>query len=113
MSEPLPELLDVKALRAELGVTRAAAEAIMRRLPVVQLPGAKEGLRSPLRRGVAARGVDVHEGSGADVSSCPGSVPGVGCGNASLHRRRFSALLYVRAALGRGSAVPLPEGLCG
>ena len=36
MSEPLPELLDAKALRAELGVTRAAAEAIMRRLPVVQ-----------------------------------------------------------------------------
>lgn len=36
MSEPLPQLLDVKALRAELGVTRAAAEAIMRRLPVVQ-----------------------------------------------------------------------------
>ena len=36
MSEPLPELLDAKALQAELGVTRAAAEAIMRRLPVVQ-----------------------------------------------------------------------------
>jgi hypothetical protein len=29
---PVPELLDAKALRAELGVTRAAAEAIMRRL---------------------------------------------------------------------------------
>jgi hypothetical protein len=37
VSEPLPELLDAKALRAELGVTRAAAEAIMRRLPVVQI----------------------------------------------------------------------------
>jgi hypothetical protein len=37
MSERLPELLDVKALRAELGVTRAAAEAIMRRLPIVQI----------------------------------------------------------------------------
>ncbi len=36
MSERLPELLDAKALQAELGVTRAAAEAIMRRLPVVQ-----------------------------------------------------------------------------
>jgi hypothetical protein len=35
VSEPLPELLDAKALQAELGVTRAAAEAIMRRLPVV------------------------------------------------------------------------------
>lgn len=37
MSEPLPELLDVKALRAELGVTRAAAEAVMGRLPTVQI----------------------------------------------------------------------------
>lgn len=36
MSERLPELLDCKALQAELGVTRAAAEAIMRRLPSVQ-----------------------------------------------------------------------------
>ncbi len=34
--ERLPELLDAKGLQAELGVTRAAAEAIMRRLPVVQ-----------------------------------------------------------------------------
>jgi hypothetical protein len=34
--EPLPELLDAKHLAAELGVTRAAAEAIMRRLPKVQ-----------------------------------------------------------------------------
>ena len=38
MSEPLPALLDAKALQAELGVTRAAAEAIMRQLPTVQLP---------------------------------------------------------------------------
>jgi hypothetical protein len=37
LSEPLPELLDAKALRSELGVSRAAAEAIMRRLPVVQI----------------------------------------------------------------------------
>ncbi len=37
MSERLlPELLDAKKLQAELGITRAAAEAIMRRLPVVQ-----------------------------------------------------------------------------
>jgi hypothetical protein len=41
-AEPLPELLDVKALRAELGVTRAAAEAIMRRLPVVQIEGLRK-----------------------------------------------------------------------
>jgi hypothetical protein len=37
MSERLPELLDVKKLQAELDVTRAAAEAIMRRLPIVQI----------------------------------------------------------------------------
>ncbi len=36
MNERLPELLDCKALRDELGVTRATAEAIMRRLPTVQ-----------------------------------------------------------------------------
>jgi hypothetical protein len=40
--EPLPELLDAKHLIAELGVTRAAAEAIMRRLPVVQFDGMRK-----------------------------------------------------------------------
>ena len=39
MSERLPELLDAKALQAELGITRAAAEAIIRQLPIVQVPG--------------------------------------------------------------------------
>ena len=38
MSERLPELLDAKGLQAELGVTRAAAEAIMRQVPIVQFP---------------------------------------------------------------------------
>ena len=47
MSEPLPELLDAKHLAAELGVTRAAAEAIMRRLPVVSDRRAAQGLRAP------------------------------------------------------------------
>lgn len=36
MTDRLPELLDAKALAAELNVTRAAAESIMRRLPIVQ-----------------------------------------------------------------------------
>jgi hypothetical protein len=36
VSDRLPELLDAKALQAELCVTRATAEAIMRRLPIVQ-----------------------------------------------------------------------------
>jgi hypothetical protein len=42
MSEPLPELLDSRHLAAELGVTRAAAEAIMRQLPVVQFEGLRK-----------------------------------------------------------------------
>lgn len=42
MSERLPELLDAKALRLELGITRAAAEAIMRHLPVVQIEGLRK-----------------------------------------------------------------------
>ena len=42
MQDRLPELLDAKALRAELGVTRAAAEAIIRRLPVVQIEGLRK-----------------------------------------------------------------------
>ena len=37
MNDRLPELLDAKKLQAELGISRAAAEAIMRRLPVVQI----------------------------------------------------------------------------
>jgi hypothetical protein len=42
MSERLPELLDAKHLVAELGVTRAAAEAIIRQLPIVQVPGLRK-----------------------------------------------------------------------
>jgi hypothetical protein len=40
--EPLPELLDCKALRAELGVSRAAAEAIMRKIPIVAIEGLRK-----------------------------------------------------------------------
>lgn len=42
MSERLPELLDARALRVELGVTRAAVEAIMRRVPAVQIHGLRK-----------------------------------------------------------------------
>jgi hypothetical protein len=52
MTEPLPELLDAKHLATELGVTRAAAEAIMRRLPVVSI----EGLRKVYVRRADVRG---------------------------------------------------------
>jgi hypothetical protein len=48
----LPELLDAKGLMVELGIKRAAANAIMRQLPVVQF----EGLRKVyVRRGDVAR----------------------------------------------------------
>lgn len=42
MTERLPELLDCKALQVELGVTRAAAEAIMRQIPTVQVEGLRK-----------------------------------------------------------------------
>jgi hypothetical protein len=51
VSDRLPELLDSKALQAELSVSRASAEALMRRLPVVQI----EGLRKTF-----VRRSDVH-----------------------------------------------------
>ena len=57
VSEPLPELLDAKHLAAELGVTRAAAEAIIRRLPVVQIPGLRKVY---VRRGDVARLLEKH-----------------------------------------------------
>jgi hypothetical protein len=41
-NEALPRLLDCKHLREELGVTRAAAEAIMRQLPVIEPPGLRK-----------------------------------------------------------------------
>jgi len=42
VTERLPELLDAKGLQAELGVTRAAAEAVMRQLPTVQFEGLRK-----------------------------------------------------------------------
>ena len=42
MTDRLPELLDAKALRLELGVTRAAAEALMRHVPTVQIEGLRK-----------------------------------------------------------------------
>ncbi len=42
MSDPLPELLDAKKLQAELGITRAAAEAIMRQIPIVTVEGLRK-----------------------------------------------------------------------
>ena len=72
MTEPLPELLDARHLQAELGVTRAAAEAIMRRLPVVQVPGLRKTYVQPLRRRRLPRGAHLHQGAGAGVKG-PGT----------------------------------------
>jgi hypothetical protein len=38
----LPELVDAKKLREELGITRAAADQIFRRLPKVQIEGLRK-----------------------------------------------------------------------
>jgi hypothetical protein len=70
MTEPLPQLLDAKTLQAQLGVTRAAAEAIMRQLPVVQI----EGLRKVyVRRADVARLIEERTFSKDDVPAqrCP------------------------------------------
>lgn len=57
MNQRLPELLDAKGLQRELAITRAAAEAIMRRLPVVQI----EGLRKTyVRRSDVAAYLEAH-----------------------------------------------------
>jgi hypothetical protein len=42
VNDPLPQLLDAKHLAAELGVTRASAEAIMRKLPKVEIDGLRK-----------------------------------------------------------------------
>jgi hypothetical protein len=42
VSELLPELLDARRLREELGVSRATAEAIMRKLEIVQIEGIRK-----------------------------------------------------------------------
>jgi len=40
--ELLPELLDAKRLQVELRITRAATEALIRQLPVVQIEGLRK-----------------------------------------------------------------------
>jgi hypothetical protein len=57
VSDPLPQLLDAKALQAELGITRAAAEAIMRQLPTVQF---KDLRKVHVRREDVARLVEAR-----------------------------------------------------
>jgi hypothetical protein len=42
MTQPLPALMDNKAIRTELGVTEAAAEAMMRQLDIVTPRGVRK-----------------------------------------------------------------------
>jgi hypothetical protein len=66
VSDRLPELLDAKALRLELGVSRAAAEAIMRRLPVVQIDGLRKVY---VRREDVSRYLDARTFAKSEVPS--------------------------------------------
>jgi hypothetical protein len=61
---PLPALLDAKQLRDELGVTRAAAEAIMRQVPAVVIPGLR---KSYCRRADVEALLERHTFSKAEV----------------------------------------------
>jgi hypothetical protein len=64
VTDRLPELLDARHLATELGVTRAAAEALMRKLPVVLI----EDLRKTyVRREDVARYLDEHTFSKGEV----------------------------------------------
>ncbi len=56
-AELLPELVDAKRLQAELGITRAASEAIMRELPGVAFPGLR---KTYVKRRDVARLIDAH-----------------------------------------------------
>ena len=66
MSERLPELLDAKGLRAELGVTRAVAEKLMRQLPVVTFP---EIRKVYVRRADVQRYLEARTFSNGEVPS--------------------------------------------
>jgi hypothetical protein len=66
VSERLPELLDAKALQAELGITRAAAEAIMRRLPIVRF---EELRKTYVRRSDVAAYIEARTFSKTEVPS--------------------------------------------
>jgi hypothetical protein len=77
VSEPLPKLLDAKGLGAELGVTRAAAEKIMRQLPLIEPPGLRKvyvrredvaGYLDACTTTLAERGVTLRE-------RCRGTAP--------------------------------------
>jgi hypothetical protein len=57
VSDRLPELLDAKRLQAELGVSRAVAEKLMRSLPIVTPPGIRKVY---VRRDDVAAYIEAH-----------------------------------------------------
>jgi hypothetical protein len=61
VAERLPELLDTKALMAELGVTRGVAESMMRKLPKY-----REGRRVFVKRS------DVHRHIESNMTDADG-----------------------------------------
>ena len=63
MSDRLPELLDARRVASELGITRAAAEAVMRQLPTVQFEGLRKVYvrRQDVARLIQARTFEKHE----------------------------------------------------
>ena len=63
MTDRLPELLDCKRVQAELGVSRAVAEKVMRRLPVVVFEDVRKTYvrRSDLARYVTERTFEKSE----------------------------------------------------
>jgi hypothetical protein len=63
---PLPQLLDCKNLMAELGVTRAAAEAIMRQLPTVHVDGLR---KTYVKRAEVAAYIDARTFAKEEVPS--------------------------------------------
>jgi hypothetical protein len=64
VTEPLPELLDARRLAGELGVTRAAAEALMRKLPIVTIDDLRKVY---VRRDDVARYLEEHTFSKDEV----------------------------------------------
>jgi hypothetical protein len=53
----IPELLDVKRVVAETGMSRAAADKVMRALPIVRLPGLRKVY---VRRSDLAEYIEAH-----------------------------------------------------
>jgi hypothetical protein len=74
VTEPLPELLDAKRLQAELGVSRAVAEKLMRKLEIVQFEDVRKAYVR--RSDVLAFGPPLAKAVRASKGTGPGACPG-------------------------------------